>query len=73
MQKRRLGLLALLAAGDSRGLSRERIQAFLWPESDSMRSRHAMDQLIYATRRALGVDPFLAAAVGSASRHRRGD
>ena len=60
MQKRRLGLLALLAAGDSRGLSRERIQAFLWPESDSMRSRHAMDQLIYATRRALGVDPFLA-------------
>lgn len=59
-QKRRLGLLALLAAGDSRGLSRERIQAFLWPESDSVRSRHAMDQLIYATRRALGVDPFLA-------------
>ncbi len=59
-QKRRLGLLALLAAADSRGLSRERIQAFLWPESDATRSRHAMDQLIYATRRALGVDPFLA-------------
>ena len=59
-QRRRLGLLALLAAADSRGLSRDRIQAFLWPESDSTRSRHAMDQLIYATRRALGVDPFLA-------------
>jgi len=59
LQKKRLALLALLAIGESRGISRDRIQAFLWPESESAAARHALDQLIYATRRSLGVDPFL--------------
>lgn len=59
LQKKRLGLLALLAIGDARGISRDRIQALLWPESDSTRARHALDQLIYATRRSLGADPVL--------------
>ena len=57
-QKRRLGLLALIAIGGERGLSRDRLQAYLWPESSSDRSRHALDQLLYATRTALGVDPI---------------
>ena len=57
-QKRRLGLLALIAIGSERGLSRDRLQAYLWPESSSDRSRHALDQLVYATRTALGVDPI---------------
>jgi len=60
LQKRRLGLLALLAVAGERGLSRERTQAYLWPESDSIRSRHALDQLVYAVRRALDTDPFVA-------------
>lgn len=59
LQKKRLGLLALVAIGDARGISRDRIQALLWPESDSTRARHALDQLIYATRRSLGADPVL--------------
>lgn len=59
-QKKRLGLLAILAIGEARGISRDRIQAYLWPESDSARSRHALDQLIYATRRSLGEDPIVA-------------
>lgn len=60
LQKKRLALLALLAIGEGRGISRDRIQAFFWPQSDSAAARHALDQLIYATRRSLGVDPFLA-------------
>jgi DNA-binding SARP family transcriptional activator len=60
LQKKRLALLALVAISEGRGISRDRIQAFLWPESDSAAARHALDQLIYATRRSLGVDPFLA-------------
>ena len=48
VQKRRLGLLAILAAAGKRGLSRDRIQSFIWPEADPARSRHALDQLVYA-------------------------
>ena len=58
-QKRRLGLLALLTVGGERGLSRDQLQTFLWPESPAGQSRHALDQLVYATRRALGIDPFV--------------
>lgn len=58
-QKRRLGLLAILAVAGPRGLSRERIQSYVWPESSDERSRHSLDQLLYAVRRALGTDPFL--------------
>lgn len=58
-QKKRIGLLALLAIGEGRGLSRDRIQAYLWPESDATRARHALDQLVYATRRSLGADPII--------------
>ncbi len=59
-QKRRVGLLALLAIGGEQGVTRDRLQAWLWPESDSTRARHALDQLVYATRRALEADPFMA-------------
>ena len=59
LQRRRLALLALLALGGRRGLARERIQVYLWPDSPSDRSRHALDQLLYATRRALGHDIIL--------------
>jgi len=59
-QKRRLGLLALLAIGGKRGLSRDQLQAYLWPESPAAPSRHALEQLVYATRRSLGNDPFVA-------------
>src|SRR5687768_3925175 len=58
-QKRRVGLLALLAAGGDRGISRDRLQAYLWPDSSPEKSRHALDQLIYAVRRALGINPIV--------------
>jgi serine/threonine-protein kinase len=56
LQRRRLGLLALLALAGERGLSRDRIEAYLWPESDRARARHALDQLLYGTRRELGYE-----------------
>ena len=59
-QKRRMTLLAILAIAGPRGISRERIQSYLWPEGSSASSRHALDQLLYATRHALGSrDPFV--------------
>ncbi len=54
-QRRRLALLALVAAGRG-GISRDRLVGLLWPESDEERARHALSQLIYALRRDLGAD-----------------
>ena len=62
LQRRRLSLVALLALAWERGLSRERIQSFLWPESDTARARHALEQLLYTTRRDLGADAVLSSA-----------
>jgi DNA-binding SARP family transcriptional activator len=63
-QRRRLSLLALLALAGERGMSRDRIQAYMWPESDAARARHALDQLLYATRRDLGADSILSSGTG---------
>src|SRR5437667_12181050 len=61
-QKRPLGLLAILGLGGKPGLSRDRIEAYLWPESSSARAQHALDQSVYAIRHALGSDVILATA-----------
>src|ERR1700686_1407981 len=58
-QKRRLGLLAILGLGGRQGLSRDRIEAYLYPESADERARHALDQAVYAIRHALGGDFIL--------------
>src|SRR5437879_3119653 len=61
-QKRPLGLLAILGLGGKPGLSRDRIEAYLWPESSGARAQHALDQSVYAIRHALGSDVILATA-----------
>src|SRR5213593_4164835 len=53
-QRRRLALLALLAVAGEKGLTREKVIAFLWPESDEQRARHVLAQTLYAVRRDLG-------------------
>ena len=59
-RRRRLALLALLAVARDRGLNREKVQAYLWPESDTERARHGLNQLVYFQRRHLdGSDLFL--------------
>jgi DNA-binding SARP family transcriptional activator len=62
-QRRRLALLALLAAAGLRGLSRDKVLAYLWSESSPDNARHALEQLLYAMRKQVshpliaGVDP----------------
>jgi len=53
-QRRRLGILVLLATSGSAGLSRDKLLAFLWPESDTESARHVLNQLLYAQRRQVG-------------------
>src|SRR2546423_7478163 len=61
-QKRPLGLLAVLALGGKQGLSRHRVESFLWPESDSEGAGHALNQAVYAIRHSLGDDVILSTA-----------
>src|SRR3989442_14465156 len=61
-QKRPLGLLAILGLAGGQGLSRDRIEAYLWPESSGTRAQHALDQTVYAIRHALGSDFILSTA-----------
>ena len=56
----RLALLALLAVARDRGLNRDKVHAYLWPESDTERARHGLNQMIYFQRRHLdGEELFL--------------
>ena len=61
-QKRPLGLLAMLGLSGRQGLSRDRIEAYLWPESSPARAQHALDQTVYAIRHSLGSDFILSTA-----------
>ena len=51
---RLLGLLAILAVARSDGVSRDRLMALLWPESDAPKARNALNQSVFAVRQALG-------------------
>ena len=51
LQRRRLALLAIIAAAGAQGLSRDKLIARLWSESPAENARHALDQLVYSVRR----------------------
>lgn len=53
-QRRRLAILVLLATSAEAGMSRDKLIAYLWPESDAERGRHVLNQLLYAQRRQVG-------------------
>jgi TolB-like protein len=55
-QRKSLALLALLAAAGSRGLSRDKIVARLWPEAPAGKATHRLTQLLYSLRRDLGAE-----------------
>jgi DNA-binding SARP family transcriptional activator len=59
-QRRRLAILALLAVAGNRGVSRDKLVAFLWPESDGERARHVLNQLVYAQRKHFGTPSLFA-------------
>jgi eukaryotic-like serine/threonine-protein kinase len=59
-QRKTLALLALLAAAGHRGLSRDKLIAALWPETDAGHGRGLLKQACYALRRDLDApDLFL--------------
>jgi DNA-binding SARP family transcriptional activator/TolB-like protein/Tfp pilus assembly protein PilF len=58
-QRRRLALLALLASGRERGITRDRLVSLLSPESSTESARHSLHQLLYYLRQQLGDDAFL--------------
>jgi DNA-binding SARP family transcriptional activator len=55
-QRRRLAILVLLAVARDTGVSRDKLLAFLWPESDQEHARHVLNQLLYAQRRQVRSD-----------------
>jgi DNA-binding SARP family transcriptional activator/TolB-like protein len=57
-QRRRLALLALLAASGKRGLSRDQLLGYLWSESLAANAKHALEQLLHTMRRTLGESVF---------------
>jgi serine/threonine-protein kinase len=56
--RRRLAVLAVLAASGENGLSRDRLQGLFWPEVSQARARHSLEQLLYALRSSLDDDLF---------------
>ena len=58
-QRHRLALLALLACPPGHGLSRDKLIALLWPESDTERGRNLLNVSVYELRKALGEDALL--------------
>ena len=55
-QRRRLALLALLASAGERGVRRDKLIAYLWPEADPDRARHALTEMLGAMRKDLAAD-----------------
>src|SRR5437867_3877169 len=52
-RRKTLALLALLAGAGSRGMSRDKLIAFLWPDSDAEHGRNLLKQACFALRRDL--------------------
>ena len=51
-QRRRLALLAVVAAAGARGVSRDKLLTLLWPESEAEAARHSLYQAVHAIRRS---------------------
>ena len=58
-QRKGLGLLALLAVAGDRGLTRESVVAFIWPEIGDERARISLKQLIHSLRSQLRAPELL--------------
>ena len=64
--KRRLVLLATLAASGDRGIPRDTLGALFWPDSDEAHARGALKQAVYALRSEIGSEAVPATATGYA-------
>src|SRR2546427_3620975 len=57
-QRKTLALLAVLAGAGDKGVSRDKLIALLWPESDGEHGRNLLTQACYALRRDLQAPEF---------------
>jgi TolB-like protein len=55
-QPRRLAVLALIARGGARGVTRGKVLGLLWPDAREEQGRRVITQALYALRRDLGSD-----------------
>ena len=58
-QRRRIALLAMLAVARTRGVSRDKAVAYLWPEQDGEHGRPLLSDSIYRVNQALGGEAIL--------------
>lgn len=61
-QRKAIALLVLLAAARPRGLQRDKLLAYLWPESATDQARNALYNLLFRVRRVLGNDAIVGTA-----------
>jgi DNA-binding SARP family transcriptional activator/TolB-like protein len=57
--RRRLALMALLAASPGGALSRERILGYLWPDHEPENARRLLSEAVYVIRKELGESSIL--------------
>jgi serine/threonine-protein kinase len=58
-QPRALALLAVLASAGERPISRDKVLAYLWPETDTAKAAHRLAQSLYSLRHDLGVSSLV--------------
>ena len=61
-QPKFLALLALLADAGERPISRDKVLAYLWPETDPAKAAHRLAQSVYALRHDLRVESLFRAS-----------
>ncbi|HLL46394.1 MAG TPA: BTAD domain-containing putative transcriptional regulator, partial [Longimicrobiaceae bacterium] len=59
--RRRLAILALLAASPGRSAPREKVIAYLWPDATTDAGRHLLAESLYVIRKELGAESVLTA------------
>jgi TolB-like protein/two-component SAPR family response regulator len=64
VQRRRIGLLALLALARQRGLTRDKLIGALWPDADPERGRHLLSDSVYRVNQAVGGEALVAIGDG---------
>lgn len=60
VQRRRIGLLALVALAGRGGITRDRLVGYLWPDADPDRARHMLSDSVYRINQAVGGEALIA-------------
>lgn len=58
-RRRLIALLAVMGASGNRGVSRDTLLLYFWPESTASKARNSLNQALHAIRRDLGKDAIL--------------